>query len=114
MRTEKGNWILNDNGKEINYGSDCGTAWARVFLLKSILYLPKIPNILFPVRSLVPNMKKRRELVKGKKAKKTETNKPQRGVRKVKGEKNENTCVVCGETIPEGRQICKNCEEKGK
>jgi RNA polymerase subunit RPABC4/transcription elongation factor Spt4 len=22
----------------------------------------------------------------------------------------ENTCVCCGEVVPEGRQICKNCE----
>ena len=25
---------------------------------------------------------------------------------------NAETCVVCGEVIPEGRQICLNCEEK--
>ena len=24
---------------------------------------------------------------------------------------NENTCVCCGKVIPEGRQICFNCEE---
>ena len=23
---------------------------------------------------------------------------------------NENTCVCCGEIIPEGRQVCWNCE----
>ena len=23
-----------------------------------------------------------------------------------------NICVCCGETIPEGRQVCKSCEEK--
>lgn len=27
---------------------------------------------------------------------------------------NAETCVVCGEVIPEGRQICLNCEEKMK
>lgn len=26
--------------------------------------------------------------------------------------KNENTCVICGEVIPEGRQVCPNCERK--
>lgn len=26
--------------------------------------------------------------------------------------KNENTCVCCGETIPEGRQVCPKCENK--
>ena len=25
---------------------------------------------------------------------------------------NENTCVCCGETIPEGRQVCWGCEHK--
>ena len=25
---------------------------------------------------------------------------------------NENTCVCCGETIPEGRQVCWRCEHK--
>lgn len=24
---------------------------------------------------------------------------------------NENTCVFCGEVIPEGRQVCPRCEE---
>ena len=24
----------------------------------------------------------------------------------------ENRCVCCGEIIPEGRQVCKNCEQK--
>ena len=27
---------------------------------------------------------------------------------------NENRCVCCGEIIPEGRQICKKCEEEYK
>ena len=25
----------------------------------------------------------------------------------------ENLCIVCGEIIPEGRQICPNCEKGG-
>jgi hypothetical protein len=25
----------------------------------------------------------------------------------------ENTCVCCGKEIPEGRQVCPNCEKKG-
>ncbi|MBQ6922380.1 MAG: hypothetical protein IJQ66_04755 [Clostridia bacterium] len=24
----------------------------------------------------------------------------------------ENRCIVCGEVIPEGRDVCPNCEEK--
>lgn len=24
----------------------------------------------------------------------------------------ENVCIICGSVIPEGRQVCKNCEEK--
>jgi hypothetical protein len=24
------------------------------------------------------------------------------------------TCIMCGEVIPEGRQVCINCEEKVK
>lgn len=26
--------------------------------------------------------------------------------------KNTETCVVCGEVIPEGRQVCPNCERR--
>lgn len=26
---------------------------------------------------------------------------------------NENRCVICFESIPEGRQLCSNCEKKG-
>lgn len=26
-------------------------------------------------------------------------------------EKNENTCVYCGASIPEGRLVCRNCED---
>ena len=26
----------------------------------------------------------------------------------------EDRCVMCGEIIPEGRQVCKQCEEKAK
>ena len=26
--------------------------------------------------------------------------------------RNEDTCPICGETIPEGRMICPQCEEK--
>ena len=25
---------------------------------------------------------------------------------------NDNTCVCCGETIPEGRQVCPKCEKE--
>lgn len=25
----------------------------------------------------------------------------------------EERCICCGEIIPEGRQVCPNCEEKG-
>ena len=25
---------------------------------------------------------------------------------------NEETCVICGEPIPEGRMVCRNCERK--
>ena len=25
---------------------------------------------------------------------------------------NENRCVICGAIIPEGRQVCPNCEKK--
>ena len=32
--------------------------------------------------------------------------------RKPLGMPNENTCVCCGTTIPEGRQICPQCENK--
>jgi len=28
------------------------------------------------------------------------------------GKFNEEVCVVCGAPVPEGRQICPNCEEK--
>lgn len=27
---------------------------------------------------------------------------------------NEERCVCCGEIIPEGRQVCPNCENKAK
>lgn len=27
-------------------------------------------------------------------------------------ESNANTCVCCGEVIPEGRQVCPNCENE--
>lgn len=26
----------------------------------------------------------------------------------------DNTCVCCGEIIPEGRQVCQKCEKGGK
>lgn len=28
--------------------------------------------------------------------------------------RNESTCVCCGEIIPEGRQVCYQCENKAK
>lgn len=28
--------------------------------------------------------------------------------------KNTNTCVCCGKEIPEGRQVCKDCEQVAK
>ena len=26
---------------------------------------------------------------------------------------NENTCISCGNSIPEGRQVCPDCEHRG-
>lgn len=28
--------------------------------------------------------------------------------------KNEDTCVCCGEYVPEGQQVCRTCEHKAK
>ncbi len=60
LRTEKGEWILTDNGREINFENDYNSAWLYVFFMKGIRDLPTIPQTAYPVRSLIPKMKKRK------------------------------------------------------
>ena len=54
LRTEKGKWIVDDNGRNIIFDTSYD-AWQYIFLMMMIR--PKVPYVvrsLYPVRSLDP------------------------------------------------------------
>ena len=68
LKTIKGQWILEDNGRKIDFKS-CGlAAWDYVLTMKGIRtkQTEKTNRELYPVKSLSPHPKKRRISVKYK------------------------------------------------
>ena len=66
LKTIKGQWLVTDGEREIDFKNDGLAAWYYVLTMKSIRRLPKLPRQIYPVRSLTPHPKKRRMTAKYK------------------------------------------------
>lgn len=60
LKTVKGQWLLQDGERLIDFKDEGIVAWGYVLTMRDIRDLPKVPRQLYPVRSLVPHPKKRR------------------------------------------------------
>ena len=59
LRTEKGVWILLDEGREIHFESGI-YAFAYMLIMAKVRPIPCTTPSIYPVRSLTPHPKKRR------------------------------------------------------
>ena len=58
LRKEKGKWIITDKGRTIVFDSS-NDAWQYIFMMKEIRPIKVVRPSIYPVRSLIPPMKRR-------------------------------------------------------
>lgn len=107
LRTEKGKWIITHNGRVIEYNKGL-FAFYYCYVMKDFEKQIAPTHCVYPVKSLVPHPKKRRFAKKWKEKVKRIKSDYDNGVHY----HNEDKCICCGDTIPEGRQVCPSCEVK--